>query len=56
MFLERHVALSWPSACNAVRKIIEEYASYKPSHGHIETEAIIDSVKEHERGSCGRAV
>jgi XisH protein len=39
-----------------VRKIIEEYASYKPSHGHIETEAIIDSVKEHERGSCGRAV
>jgi hypothetical protein len=30
-----------------VRKIIEEYASYKPSHGHIETEAIIDPVKDH---------
>jgi hypothetical protein len=30
-----------------VCKIIEEYASYKPSHGHIETEAIIDPVKDH---------
>lgn len=30
-----------------VRKIIEEYASYKPSHGHIETEAIIDPIKDH---------
>ena len=30
-----------------VRKIIEEYASYKPSHGDIETEAVIDPVKDH---------
>jgi hypothetical protein len=30
-----------------VRKIIEEYASYTPSHGDIETEAIIDPVKDH---------
>jgi hypothetical protein len=39
-----------------VRRIIEEHASYKPSHGHIGTEAIIDPAKDHERGSCGRAV
>jgi hypothetical protein len=30
-----------------VRKLIDEYASYKPSHGHIDTEAIIDSAKDH---------
>src|SRR4051794_30509345 len=30
-----------------VRRIIEEYASYKPSHGQIETEAIIDPEKDH---------
>ncbi len=30
-----------------VRKIINEYASYKPSHGQIETEAIVDPEKDH---------
>src|SRR5688500_7837931 len=30
-----------------VRKLIREYASYKPSHGQIETEAIIDTDKDH---------
>lgn len=30
-----------------VRAIIEEYASYKPSHGQIETEAIVDSEHDH---------
>jgi uncharacterized iron-regulated membrane protein len=30
-----------------VRKVINEYASYKPSHGRIETEAIVDPEKDH---------
>jgi hypothetical protein len=30
-----------------VRRLIEEYASYKPSHGRIETEAIVDPEKDH---------
>lgn len=30
-----------------VRRIVEEYASYKPSHGQIETEAIVDPEKDH---------
>jgi len=30
-----------------VRELIFAYASYKPSHGHIETEAIIDSERDH---------
>ena len=30
-----------------VRRIIEEYASYKPSHGHIDTEAIVDREHDH---------
>jgi hypothetical protein len=30
-----------------VRRVIEEYASYKPSHGEIETEAIVDPVRDH---------
>jgi hypothetical protein len=30
-----------------VRKLISEYASYKPSHGQIDTEAIIDPEKDH---------
>ena len=30
-----------------VRRIIEEYASYKPANGQINTEAIIDPVKDH---------
>jgi hypothetical protein len=30
-----------------VRKVIEEYASYKPSHGQIETEAIVDREHDH---------
>ncbi len=30
-----------------VSRIIREYASYKPSHGQIETEAIIDSERNH---------
>jgi hypothetical protein len=30
-----------------VRRLIEEYAQYKPSHGQIETEAIVDGEKDH---------
>ena len=30
-----------------VRRLVEEYASYKPSHGQIETEAVIDRDKDH---------
>ena len=30
-----------------VRRVIEEYASYKPSNGQIDTEAIIDPTKDH---------
>jgi hypothetical protein len=30
-----------------IREIIYEYASYKPSHGQIQTEAIIDPEKDH---------
>ena len=30
-----------------VRRVIEEYASCKPSHGQIETEAVIDRDKDH---------
>jgi hypothetical protein len=30
-----------------VSKLIQEYAKYKPSHGQIETEAIIDREKDH---------
>jgi hypothetical protein len=30
-----------------VRRLVEEYASYKPSHGQIETEAIVDRDKDH---------
>ena len=30
-----------------VARVIEEYARYKPSHGQIETEAIIDRDRDH---------
>ncbi len=30
-----------------IRRIIHEYASYKPSHGQIQTEAIVDPEKDH---------
>jgi hypothetical protein len=30
-----------------VRRVITEYARYKPSHGQIETEAIIDRDHDH---------
>jgi hypothetical protein len=30
-----------------VRRLIMEYAGYKPSHGQIETEAIIDPERGH---------
>src|SRR5262249_56539344 len=30
-----------------VRRVIEEYARYNPSHGEIETEAIVDRDKDH---------
>ena len=30
-----------------VARIIEEYARYKPSHGQIETEAIVDRSRDH---------
>ncbi len=30
-----------------VRRVIEEYASYRPSHGNIETEAVVDAARDH---------
>jgi XisI protein len=30
-----------------VRRLFEEYASYRPSHGQIDTEAIVDPQKDH---------
>jgi hypothetical protein len=30
-----------------VRRVVEEYARYKPSHGQIETEAVIDRDRDH---------
>ena len=30
-----------------VRRVIEEYASYKPSHGQIESEAVVDPARDH---------
>ena len=30
-----------------VRKVIEEYAGYKPSHGQIESEAVVDCEHDH---------
>src|SRR5438874_1759452 len=30
-----------------VRRVIEEYASYKPSHGHIDSEAVVDAEHDH---------
>lgn len=30
-----------------VRRLIEEYARYKPSHGQIETEAVVDRDRDH---------
>jgi XisI protein len=30
-----------------VCRLVEEYASYKPSHGQIESEAIMDRARDH---------
>src|SRR5947209_6562125 len=30
-----------------VRRVIDQYAGYKPSHGQIETEAVVDREKDH---------
>jgi XisI protein len=30
-----------------VRRLIEEYARYKPSHGQIDTEAVMDRERDH---------
>ena len=30
-----------------VRRLVEEYAGYKPSHGQIESEAVIDPARDH---------
>jgi hypothetical protein len=30
-----------------VRRLIEDYARYRPSHGQIETEAIVDRERDH---------
>ena len=30
-----------------VRRLVEEYAGYRPSHGQIDTEAIIDPERDH---------
>jgi len=32
---------------DVVRRLIQEYAGYKPSHGQIETEAIVDPTRDH---------
>ena len=32
---------------NIIQNLIHQYASYKPSHGNINTEAVIDSKLEH---------
>lgn len=32
---------------DVVRRLIEEYASYKPANGQIETEAIVDRDRDH---------
>jgi hypothetical protein len=30
-----------------VRRLVEEYASYPPSHGEIAAEAVVDPLKDH---------
>jgi hypothetical protein len=30
-----------------VRRLVEEYARYRPSHGRIEAEAVVDSAHDH---------
>jgi hypothetical protein len=30
-----------------VRQVVEEYARHKPSHGQIDTELIVDPVRDH---------
>ena len=30
-----------------VRRLITKYAAFKPSHGQIETEAVIDAARDH---------
>ena len=30
-----------------VHRLIEEYARYKPAHGQIETEAVVDADRDH---------
>jgi len=30
-----------------LKRVIEKYASYKPSHGKIDTEAIVDPLRDH---------
>ncbi len=30
-----------------VRRLVEEYAGYKPSHGQITTEAVVDRDRDH---------
>jgi hypothetical protein len=30
-----------------VRRVIEEYARYRPSHGQIDTEAVVDPARDH---------
>jgi hypothetical protein len=30
-----------------VRRLVEEYARYKPAHGAIETEAVVDRDRDH---------
>jgi hypothetical protein len=30
-----------------VRRVIEDYARYKPSHGRIETEVVVDPERDH---------
>jgi hypothetical protein len=32
---------------DAVRNIITEYAGYRPAHGQIDTEVVIDPAKDH---------
>jgi XisI protein len=30
-----------------MQRLIEEYARYKPSHGEIDTETVIDPIRNH---------
>lgn len=47
MFAEENATCRLERYREIVTRLIEEYASYKPSHGDIETEAILDPRRDH---------